>query len=681
MKRLFVGAVLVFASLAPVASGASAAPSVGLTGHGYGHGRGMGQYGSLGYAVDKGWTYHQILDHYYGGTTAGQADPTTVMTVEMTSRDHQDTLVAQERGGLTVTPASGVTCVSGTVCAVRIVRSGPGTWQVYQGTACSGGPAGWKLVAPAVAASAIVVKPTAGPTDVRQDMLQLCETSGNRWLRGDIWAADTGSSQATVNHLPLDSYVRGVVPRESPASWGTLGGGAGEQALMVQAVAARSYSLAENRWPYAKTCDTTSCQVYGGRAFQTNSGTYVDLEGTSEYATSDHAVAATANETRVFTSAGTGAAGTVARTEFSSSTGGYTAGGTFPAVPDDGDATSSNPNHTWTDSVTSAAVEEAYGAGKGWLVSVEVTGRTGLGDLGGRVTTMILHFTGGNVATTGAGFAGTMGLRSDWFSVTSQPAAGGGAGPPQTESDPYHVLTDDGTVFAFNGATNNGSFGAAAAHTKAVSLTETPGGYDILAADGSVHPFGAASEYGSLAGKTLNAPPFQIASTPSGAGYWIVAYDGGVFSYGDAAFHGSTGAMRLNQPVVGMAPTPTGRGYWLVAADGGIFSYGDAAFYGSTGAIRLNQPVVAMAATRTGHGYWLIAKDGGVFSFGDAVYQGSLPGSGVNEQAVAIAARPGTGYVVATKPGHVYSYGPPGDNLGPADRGATAPTVAIGLAR
>ncbi|GAC1543167.1 MAG: hypothetical protein NVS3B12_31550 [Acidimicrobiales bacterium] len=682
---LSAGAVLggVVLSAIPLATpdpaAAASAPSVSLIGHGFGHGRGMSQYGSLGYAIDKGWTYHQILDHYYGGTTAGQAPPDSIMTVDMTSRDGQETIVSQERGGLVLTPSAGVACTSGSPCAVRIVRSGSATWQVYQGTACNGGT-GWKLTSAALSAPAVIVTPTAGATDSRPDMLALCESSGTRWLRGDIWAADTGTSQASVNHVALDSYVRGVVPRESPASWGNLGGGSGEQALLVQAVAARSYALAENRSSYAKTCDTTSCQVYGGRAFQSFDGTYTDLEGTPTYATSDSAVSQTSGEIRVFTSTGGGAAGSAARTEFSSSTGGYSAGGTFPAVPDDGDATASNPNHTWTDSVLSSSIEQAYGSGKGSLSSVEVTGRNGLGDLGGRVTSMVLHFSGGDVRTTGPSFAGNLGLRSDWFAVTAQPS-GPTTGPPQTEADPYHVLTADGTVYRFNGAPAYGSFGAIAAKTTAVSLAETPGGYEILGADGSVHPFGSASTYGSLAGKHLNAPPFQIWATPSGVGYWIVAFDGGVFSYGDAQFFGSTGNIRLNKPVVGMAPTPTGRGYWLVASDGGVFSYGDAQFFGSTGNIRLNKPVVAMTATRSGHGYWLIASDGGIFSFGDATYMGSLPGMGVDEPAVAVAARPGTGYVVATSPGHVYSFGPPGDSLGPADRGATSPTAAIGLAR
>lgn len=663
------------------AASAGDAPALSLRGHGFGHGRGMGQYGALGYALDHAWGYRQILDHYYGGTAAGQAPSGSPMTVDMSGRDGQDTIVAQERGELAVSPAPGVSCGGGSPCAVRITRTAAGTWRVYQGSACDGGTGGWRVVADTVSARSVAVTATAGASDDRRDMLQLCEAAGIRWLRGDLWAVDTGSSQATVNHLPLDAYVRGVVPRESPASWGTLGGGRGEQALLAQAVAARSYALAEERWPYARTCDTTSCQVYGGRAFQASDGTYVDLEGTTEYAPSDQAVLQTAGEVRLVTPRGGGPAPAIARTEFSSSTGGYSAGGTFPAVPDDGDATSSNPNHTWAAQVPASAVESAFGAGLGPLLSLEVTGRNGLGDLGGRVTTLVLHFTGGDVRGTGPGLAAAVGLRSDWFEVMSQPTHPSPPGTPQQESDPYHALTADGTVYAFNGATDLGSFAARAAGTTAVSLGETPGGYLVLGGDGSVHPFGAAATHGSLAGRALNAPPFQVAPTPTGGGYWVVAFDGAVFSFGDARFHGSTGNLRLNQPVVGMAPTPTGGGYWLVAADGGIFSFGDAAFHGSTGGIRLNQPVVAMSPTRSGHGYWLLGADGGVFSFGDARFQGSLPGLGVHEQAVAIAARPGSGYVVATAAGHVRGFGPPGDGSGPADVGARSPTVALGLAR
>ena len=656
---------------------AQAAPAdLSVVGHGFGHGRGMGQYGALGYAVDKGWSYHQILDHYYGGTTAGKVPSSTIMTVDMTNRDGVDTIVVQERGELAIAGVTG--CTTGTPCAVRIQRLASGTFEVYRDTSCGGGPAGWTVVAASVSAASLAVTATAGPTDNRADMLALCETGGIRWLRGDIWAVDTGHSQATVNHVALDSYVRGVIPRESPASWGTLGGGAGEQALLAQAVAARSYAMAGHWAPYANMCDTTSCQVYGGRAFQDQRGNFTDLEGTAVYATSDAAAAQTAGEVRI--SAGSGA---VALTEFSSTTGGWTAGGAFPAVPDDGDATASNPNHTWTDTAAVSDIQAAYGSGRGTFQSVEVTKRDGNGDLGGRVKTLTIHFSLGDAATTGSAFASAVGLRSDWFALTS----GQGTPPPTTTTPPppppsagYHVLTSDGTVYAFNKAPWFGSFGAAAAHTTAVSIGERSGGYWVLAGDGSVHPFGAATSRGSLAGKALNAAPFQLAPTPSGGGYWIVAFDGGVFSYGDATFYGSTGNRRLNQPVVGMAPTPSGHGYWLVASDGGIFSFGDAAFYGSTGSIRLNRPIVAMAVSPGGHGYWLIASDGGVFGFGDARYAGSLPGAHINEQAVALGAWPAGGYVVATSVGHVYGFGAPAFG-GPADAGARSPTVALGIAR
>jgi len=49
---------------APAGSGALLV----FTGHGWGHGVGMSQYGAYGYA-QHGWTYQQILAHYYPGTT------------------------------------------------------------------------------------------------------------------------------------------------------------------------------------------------------------------------------------------------------------------------------------------------------------------------------------------------------------------------------------------------------------------------------------------------------------------------------------------------------------------------------------------------------------------------------------------------------------------------------------
>jgi SpoIID/LytB domain protein len=637
--------------------------TIDITGHGFGHGRGLGQYGALGYAVNQGWTYEQILDHFYGGTVTGQVPTTQTITVDITARDGQDTIVAQERGELVTTPSVAVGCTSGSPCAVLIHRTGSGSFSVYRSNSCSGGPSGWTLVAPAVAASNIVVSTTAGTTDVRQDMLQLCEVGVIRWLRGDLIAQDTGTAQATVNRLPIEGYVRGVVPREVPAAWGSLGGGSGRQALQAQAVASRSYGLAENRWPYAKTCDTTACQVYGGRAMQTSDGTFTDLEGTPQYAATDGAVAQTAGEVRMLN-------GAVARTEFSSSTGGYTAGGTFPAVVDSGDAIAANPNHTWNATVGVDTVEAAFGQGMGALESVTATARNGLGDWGGRVQSMALQFASGTVAVTGPHFAAALGLPSDWFTITNNVPTG------------YQVLTADGAVYGFGGASSSPPLSSRGVQSPAVDLAEGPGGYWVLTAGGAVYGFGAVSGHGDVSSMHLNRPPRQIVATPTGAGYWIIAGDGGVFSFGDARFFGSTGALRLNAPIVGVAPTPDGGGYWLLGADGGVFSFGDARFFGSTGGMRLNAPVNAMASTPDGGGYWLAASDGGVFSFGDGEYLGSLPAIHVSGTAVGIGpTASGNGYLIATAAGHVYGFGDATASGGPADQHAPASAVGLGITR
>ena len=87
-----------------------------------------------------------------------------------------------------------------------------------------------------------------------------------------------------VNALPLEQYLRGVVPREmGPAVFDEL------EALKAQAVAARTYAIA-NLAEFAEEgydiCATPRCQVYGG----------VD----DEHPLSDRAVAETAGEIAVF---------------------------------------------------------------------------------------------------------------------------------------------------------------------------------------------------------------------------------------------------------------------------------------------------------------------------------------------------------------------------------------------
>ncbi|MGH9062715.1 MAG: SpoIID/LytB domain-containing protein, partial [Acidimicrobiales bacterium] len=470
--------------------------TVTLVGHGWGHGRGMGQWGALGYAL-QGQTYQQILAHFYGGTIPGRAADNPIRVV-ITENDGNDTVVTS---GSAFHVAS-YTFAAGQAARLHLLASG--SFQLSGGASCTATT--WKPLATLASGEAVAVPAEGGPDATGSQVLQLCQQGGNLAYRGDIEAASYQGSPRTVNVVPLESYLRGVVAAESPALWGTLGATgpegqpAGFQELEAQAVAARSYALSGlGQYGYADICDTTACQVYLGLA--------------GEHPTTDAAVAGTAGQVLFLSS------GQVARTEYSSSTGGYTAGGDFPAVPDTGDsvcvAGACNPNHDWTDQVPVSTIQADWPQ-LGTLLAVEVTARNGLGDLGGRVEQLTLVGGAGQVELTGASFADTLGLRSDWFAVE-------GTGPG--------------------------------------SLPARLVGYRVADEAGNVFGFGAATSHGSLVGKALNAPLVGVAGTPDGGGYWLVASDGGVFSFGDASFHGSTGDIRLNHPIVGMAPTPDGGGY------------------------------------------------------------------------------------------------------------------------
>ncbi|MFM7828090.1 MAG: SpoIID/LytB domain-containing protein, partial [Acidimicrobiaceae bacterium] len=207
----------------------------------------------------------------------------------------------------------------------------------------------------------------------------------------------------------LDDYLRGVVPRESPASWGDTAGGAGMNALRAQAVAARSYSVTENRYAgLAKTCDTQDCQVYGGAALRTSvNASPIVLES----ANTDRAVAET-----------TGVVirnpkGNVVRTEFSSSNGGRTAGGEFPALADEGDISANSSLMIWTRAFSAAQIVAKYPQ-VGVLTSVTTTNDGLGGDFGGYTLDVTIAGTSGSVKVSGWAFRTAFGLPAPWFGAT-----------------------------------------------------------------------------------------------------------------------------------------------------------------------------------------------------------------------------------------------------------------------
>ena len=427
-----------------------------ITGRGFGHGRGLGQWGAYGYATQLGWSYRQILEHFYGGTAAGAISPQSAIGVRLLAMDNKVLIVQHAKGRLytaiggqgsftppAVVQAAGATASSAPtdrqaavatpeITAPPVGASPPVPVEaigqplftgakaaikielVAGGIVVSDGPgcAGPWTPRPIVVTGSLTV--SAGPPDKvaapsdPNELLQICTGKTRRAYRGDLLTTDGKPGQRTVNLVAMDAYLRSVVPAEISPSWAK----AGIEAVKAQAVAARSYAAAEKRTGFANTCDTISCQVYRG------AGEYAANEKFTAYEDprTDRAVAETANEIRIKPKTGA-----PVRTEFSASTGGHTAGGDFPAVSDDGDVVTGNPNHSWTVSLTAAQL--GAGAKLGDLVSGEVIARDGFGEDGGRVKTVVLKFTKGSLKLSGTEFMSKYALKSSWFSFGAPPSA------------------------------------------------------------------------------------------------------------------------------------------------------------------------------------------------------------------------------------------------------------------
>jgi SpoIID/LytB domain protein len=630
----------------PVTAAPATVPMVHLSGHGLGDGVGMGQWGALGYALN-GYSYPAILQHYYGGTTMATIPDRSVRVV-LTANDGMDTVVS----AATAFSVDGHAFAPGTAARLHLLTSGG--FALSSAPSCAAST--WKPVdtLPASAATAV----PAGATPV----IQLCSPTGQAIsYRGDIAASSYQGSARTLNVVSLEDYLDSVVPAESPPYWGSLGrpGAQGSpegfQELETQAVAARSYVMSDlGQYGFADICDTTDCQSYPGLS--------------SEDAITNLAVADTAGE--VLERAG----GVVANTQYSASTGGYTTGGSFPAVPDPGDAicvrSACNPNHDWSTQIPVTTIEATYPA-IGVLRAIQVTRRNGLGDLGGRVESLTLQGSGGHLNLTGDAFAAALGLDSNWFSVTSLGSTLRLVGA--------RMLDSAGDVLDAGTAAYQGSLAGFKLTTPLVGIAGSPdgGGYWLLGSGGQLSSFGDARLYGTsiVPGRRY----VGIAPTKDGGGYWLAAAGGGVYAFGDAALHAPpAGAAVPTGPITAIAATPDGGGYWLVSAAGNVYSFGDAQRYGSTAGMRLPLPIVGIAPSPDGGGYWMLESNGGVFSFGDATYHGSLPGLKIsNRRATTLVPTPdGGGYLVGTTAGIIYSFGD-APSLGPPATGFRPPVVGL----
>ena len=355
-------------SAQPVPQGAA---TFVVTGHGWGHGVGLSQWGAYGYA-QKGFDYEKIVLHYFPGTELGAA-PVSRVRVLLTSG--VKTLTVNSTVDFKVRDGSGV---------VHTLSAGAYPLTAALKLRVDGQPKATALPGP------LLFQPGSAALALKHR------------YRGSIQVdVDAGKLRA-INMVGLEQYLYGVVPSEMPYTWHP-------EALKAQAIAARSYALATRR--------TGAFDLYP----DTRSQVYLGIE--HEKASTNAAVNATAGQVVLYD-------GEVAKTYFFSTSGGRTAsaedvwGEPVPylvSVPDPYDSIS--PHHDWGPFVFTGTKLAKMLKMKGQVVDLQPELNSS-----GRIKVLNVIGTKGTLAVPGAVLRTKMGLRSTWFSVGVLSLAG----PTQT---------------------------------------------------------------------------------------------------------------------------------------------------------------------------------------------------------------------------------------------------------
>ena len=324
-----------------------------IDGRGWGHGVGMSQYGARGFA-QAGWSHQRILAYYYRGTELRilPARPVRVLLLE-----GRPAVKVSSSKPFRVVDARG-----------KSRRLRPGTQNIVGRLS--------RLRLP------LRFQPGGAPLVL----------DGNAY-RGALIVHRRAGKLTVVNRLPLDRYLRGVVPWEMPDDWHP-------QALRAQAVVARSYALATLKpgTLFDLYADTRS-QVYGG----------IQAEAMS----TNRAIGATAGRVLFWN-------GRVATTFYHSTSGGQTVsiGEAWPranpvpylvSVPDPHDGLSKL--HRWGPvRLTPAQVGRRLGAGavRDLLIARGPSGR---------VAEVTIRGRDGARRMPSQDFRRALDLRSTWFNV------------------------------------------------------------------------------------------------------------------------------------------------------------------------------------------------------------------------------------------------------------------------
>ncbi|HEX5894139.1 MAG TPA: SpoIID/LytB domain-containing protein [Solirubrobacterales bacterium] len=365
LRASLVAVAVASLALLVVPSAASAKKWV-VKGAGFGHGTGMSQYGAKGFAA-RGTPYSSILAHYYTGTTLGTAPS---QTVRVLLRPYLPSVRFRGAGsacGVGLKP--GKTYVAKRKGAGVVLRTKKGiTVAKCSGLLSAAGAPTVELIGKGAYRGALEVRPSSVPGKLK-----------------------------AINAVEIEDYLKGVVPKESPASWPI-------EALKAQAVAARSFAIATPvRGNGFDQYDDTRSQLYGG----------VSAENTR----TNQAVDATRSQVVLYN-------GKVAQTFFFSTSGGHTennehsslgfGGAPIPylrGVPDPYEAEARSPYYRWKRKFSLAKMNSLLGGlVRGKLKKVVVT------QLGAspRIVRANLIGSRGTTTVTGPELRDELGLPDTW---------------------------------------------------------------------------------------------------------------------------------------------------------------------------------------------------------------------------------------------------------------------------
>lgn len=351
-----------------------------IVGSGWGHGRGMSQWGAHQAAVE-GRTHQEILRFYYPGTTLVALGSGTIRV--LLAADTGRNLVVRAAPGLTVESDGGGYVLPSSVpqCTKRITL-----WRVRANSVSNALLARcgrWVKVERIPAPSVTITQP-GGLVLTKNGPVR-------RAYRGAVTATRVGWRQLqVVNTVPMEQYLRSVVAAEVSPSWP-------EASLRAQAIAARSYAAHERLGRAGGSFDvydSVRSQYYPGAVEYGRRWVVTRLR---EHPRTDEAIQATAGVHVT-------ASGAPALTQFSASNGGATAASPLSYMRAEVDGwdqrATQNPRRSWTDSISAAALARRYPSA-GRIRAIEVLGREGAGQWGGRITSLRIVGSARSYTVTG----------------------------------------------------------------------------------------------------------------------------------------------------------------------------------------------------------------------------------------------------------------------------------------